>query len=229
MKKVKSGILGFDELINGGIPEGNAILLAGPSGSGKSIFGLEFLIQGAKMGEPGVYLSFEEDEDQIKKNVETFKWGIDNEIKRNKLRVVRYDPYRFEGMVDILNSNIKQIKAKRVVIDSLSAMSIYIQDPREIRKVLVDIKNVLSENNCTAFLISESPSDNTRIVSRFGVEEFVCDGIIVLYYTRLNAEFKRSIFIWKMKASDHSNKIHPFEMTRAGIKINPKKKVVINV
>ena len=227
MERTKTGITGFDPLLSGGVPSGFTVLVAGAAGSGKSLLSLQFLLMGAKAGEPGIYLTFEQDEESTLDSLGELATEVRKQMKADKIRILKYDPYRFQDIIDILTSNMKQMKAKRVVIDSLSAIGLYIQDIREIRKTIVDIQNVTKETGCTTFVIAEIPSDNLKKLSRFEVEEFVADGIIVLYYTPLNNEYTRSIFIWKMRGTNHSRKIHPFKIDDNGITVYPKEEALV--
>lgn len=229
IEKIKTYITGLDEILNGGIPKGNEILIAGPTGSGKTILSLEFLYNGALKGEKGLYVSFEEDEDAIVRNIAEIGLDISKQIDNKMIRIIKYDPYRFENLTDLLSMNIKETGATRVVIDSITAINLYIQDAKDIRKILVDIQTILRNNNCTAFLISEIPSENNKMISRFGVEEFVSDGIIILYYTRISSEFSRSVLVWKMRGSTHSRKIHPFKISKEGIVIYPREEALIKL
>lgn len=229
MERIKTGITGFDVLVSGGIPVGATILLAGSAGSGKSLFSLQYLLAGAKMNEPGIYLTFEQDEENVLECIGPLAQEIKKQIKADKIRILKYDPYRFQDIVDILASNIKQLGAKRLVIDSLSAIGIYIQDIREIRKTIVDIQNITKEAGCTTLLVAEVPSDNPKKLSRFDVEEFVSDGIIVLYYTQMNNEYTRSIFIWKMRGTNHSRRLHPFKIGDDGLAVYPKEEALVKL
>ncbi|VVB60083.1 Circadian clock protein kinase KaiC [uncultured archaeon] len=224
-----TGIDGLDVLLEGGIPKNHTVLVAGTSGSGKSIFSMQFLLAGAEKGEPGLYITFEEDEESVLKVLEEFSWNLKKHIKADKIRIIRYDPYRFQDIMDIISSNIKQMGAKRVVIDSISAIGLYIQDVREIRKTLVDIQSLAKSTGCTALIVTEAPSDNPKRLSRFDVEEFVADGILVLYYTPVANEYTRSIFVWKMRGTSHSKKIHPFKITKDGITIYPKEEALVKL
>ncbi|MFH1126572.1 MAG: ATPase domain-containing protein [archaeon] len=229
IERIKTNITGLDDILNGGIPEGNEILIAGPTGSGKTILSLEFLYRGALNGERGIYISFEEDEKAIVRNVTEIGMDLAEQIENDMIRVIRYDPYRFENLSDLLTMNIKETGAKRIVIDSITAINLYIQEEKDIRKTLVDIQSILRNNNCTAFLISEIPAENSKMISRFGVEEFVADGIIILYYTHINSEYSRSISVWKMRGSTHSRKIHPFKISKEGIIIYPREEALIKL
>lgn len=217
MKKVSSGISGLDELLDGGIPEKYVILLSGTCGTGKTIFGLQFLTSSS---EPGIYVSFEEELDELRESSKIFNWDIEGLEAANKIRLLKYDPFRLEDILEIIENNIREIGAKRVVFDSVSALGIYMKDISELRRMILQINNIMKKNKCTTVVISEI-IPGSMALSRFGVEEFVSDGVIVLNNTVHNGEFKRSVGIWKLRGVDHSRKIHPYSITKKGISISP--------
>lgn len=220
MKRVHSGIHGFDSLMSGGIPEKDLILLSGTCGAGKTIMGLQFLYHSAE-DEPGIYVSFEEDIDQIRQTAEALGMDIKKLEKKNKLAFLKYDPFKIEDIFEIIESNIRQIKAKRVVIDSISSLGIYVKDSTELRRMILQISTMLRKNNCTSILISEVLPNSRNSISRFGMEEFVADGVIVLHNVLVAGEYRRGVSIWKMRLTNHSRKIHPYKITDSGAVVYP--------
>ncbi|MBS3053086.1 MAG: AAA family ATPase [Candidatus Aenigmarchaeota archaeon] len=218
MKRITTGINGLDDLLEGGIPERSLILLSGTSGTGKTVFSLQFLYNVAKY-EPGIFVSFEEDISKIKEMAEVFGWDIERYENENKLRFLRYDPFRIEDILEVIENNIREIGAKRVVIDSISAIGLYMRDPPEIRRMILQISNVLRKNNCTAVLTCDILAGKESL-SRFGVEEFVVDGLVLLHNFLDKEEYKRSINIWKMPSTNHSRKIHPYSITKEGFTVH---------
>src|SRR3989304_10631957 len=99
MKKLSSGITGLDKILGGGIPERYVLLLSGTCGAGKTVFGLQFLTQS---DEPGVYVSFEEELDELRQNALVFGWDLEKMEKRNKLRLLKYDPFRMEDILEVI-------------------------------------------------------------------------------------------------------------------------------
>lgn len=187
-------------------------------GSGKTIFGLEFLISTAKK-DPGIYVSFEENLDKIKSSAMGFGWDTTALEKANKIRFLKYDPFRIEDIFEIIESNIREIGARRVVIDSISALGIYVKDMPELRRMILEVSNMLRKNNCTSILISEVLRQGK--LSRFGMEEFVSDSVIVLHNVLVSGEYRRGISIWKMRETEHSRKIHPYKINKEGFVVYP--------
>lgn len=220
-ERVKTGINGLDELMFGGIPEGSLTLLTGTCGTGKTIMSTQFIYFGAMNGDNAVYVSFEETPENIKANARLCGWNFDELEKKGNVLFVKYDPYHAEDIIEMLENSIRKMKAKRVVIDSISALGLYVRDVPEIRKIIFGLGSMLHRLGCTTLMISEVLSEQ-KDLSRFGVEEFVADGVIVLYYMRAKSQYTRSITVWKMRGSDHSQKLHPYKITHEGIVVYSK-------
>lgn len=227
--RVKSDINGMDELVGGGLISQSLVLVTGTTGTGKTIFSMEYIYNGAeKYNEPGVYVSFEEPVENLKANALKFGWDFDRLEKEGKVKFVRYDPYHVEDVYELIESNIKKIGAKRVVIDSISALGLYVRDTSELRRMIFNISLLLRKLKCTAILTSEIPPQQNSL-SRFGVEEFVTDGIIVLYYLRTDSQYSRSITVWKMRGTDHTHKLHPYNITSEGVIVYPKEEAFVKM
>ncbi len=227
MERVRTCIPGMDEIMGGGIPKRQLSLITGTSGTGKTTFCCQFMHDGIKrFNESGVYLSFEEQSDSIKENTKEFGWDFDALEKTGRFSFIRYDPYHIEDVFDILESNIREIKATRVVVDSISALGLHVRDEAELRKMIFDLSMVLRKLNCTSVMVSEIVPGTTGL-SRYGVEEFVADSVIVLYYERMQSTFSRAIQVWKVRGSPHSEKLHPYSITKKGITVYPEEEAFI--
>ena len=228
MERVKTGISGLDEIMGGGIPKNQLVLITGTSGTGKTILCNQFVFKGVKeFKENGVYLSFEEPVDFIKHNAKPFGWDFDILEKSGKFQFIRYDPYRVEDAFEILESTIREVNASRVVIDSISALALYVRDDAELRRMIYNLSNILRKLDCTALMVSEIVHGTEPRLSRYGVEEFVSDGVLVLYYERIETLFTRAAQVWKLRGSTHSEKLHPYEITSKGIVIHPKQEAYL--
>lgn len=217
--RVKTGIPGLDEITNGGIPQGHTVLVSGTAGTGKTILCSQYLYQGAtKYKEPGVYLSFEESTDSIKKNALNFGMDFAAIEKSGVFKFVSYDPYHIDDIGTHLESKIRDINAKRVAIDSISALNFYLREDMNFRRTLMNVANALKKLKCTTFLVSEIVAGNQGL-SRNGLAEFVADAAVVLYYNRIDASFSRAIQVWKMRGTSHSERLHPYKITNKGINI----------
>ncbi len=227
MEKIKTGVPGLDEIMMGGIPKFHQALITGTSGTGKTTFCCQFMHEGIKKhNDSGVYLSFEEPSDSITENAKTFGWDFKALEKSGKFSFIRYDPYHIEDVFDILESTIRQVKATRVVVDSISALGLHIKDEAELRRMIFNLSIILRKLKCTSLLVSEIVHGKPGL-SRYGVEEFVADSVIVLYYERLQSAFSRAVQIWKVRGSSHSDKLHPYKIDQAGVTVYPKEEAFI--
>jgi len=228
-KRIPVGIEGVDELLAGGLLPGTLTLLTGTTGTGKTIFGTQFIYEGIKKyNQPGLYVTFEEPVENIKENSTNFGWNFSEYEKQGKVLFIRYDPFHVEDIFSLIETNVKKIKAQRVVIDSVSALGLYLRDAPEVRRMVFNISWLLRKLNCTSILVSEI-LPLQKSLSRFGVEEFVTDGIIVLYYLRSQSQYSRSMTVWKLRGSEHSTKLHPYKITEKGIRVYPKEEAFVKM
>lgn len=215
----KTGIEGMDELLNGGVPETHTVLLAGPAGSGKTTFGIEFLYRGVEdENEKGLLVSFEEPRDEIVQNL-PFEWDFEDKIDEGEINIVKYDPYQYEDIINLIRSSIKENDADRVVIDSLTALSLYVDSVKDIRKLILDLNEEIRDLDCTAFYVGEIRTSSPNEISRYGVEEFIADGVITLRLSEMGAELSNQILVRKMRGTDHDKKVHPFKFDEDGLKV----------
>src|SRR3989338_8603239 len=218
MNKIPSGVSGLDEILGGGIPERYTILLTGTCGSGKTVMGLQYLLSS---NDPGIYVSFEEEEDGIRETGKAFGFDIVRRESTGKFHILKYDPFRLEDILEVIENNIREIGAKLVVFDSVAALGIYLKDSSELRRMILQIDRIMKKNKCTTVIISEIVPGSSSL-SRFGVEEFVSDGVIVLDNINVKGEYKRAVTVWKLRGVNHSRRMHPYNITSRGIIIDPK-------
>ncbi len=239
-KRVPTGIAGFDELCGGGLLRNRTYLVSGAAGTGKTIFGLQYIYNGiTKYGENGIYIATEERPEQIRENVKKFGWDFEALEEEGKLAIVdacstkigipsheKYvdvRPFDMRSMMDQIIAIQDEIDAKRAVVDGSTSIGFYFQDPAKIRVELLKLSTTLEVLGLTSIMTCEIVDEN--LLSRFGVETFVTEGTILMYYKRTNNVRVRSIEIFKMRGSDHSNNIHPYEITPNGIVVHPHEEV----
>ena len=214
-------IPGLDGLLPEGVPEGSQILLSGTVGTGKTVFGLQYVYNACTVAnEPALFATFEEHTFELRRQARKFGWNLEELEGRGVLLIKRYDPFIMEEVLSILQNDIRQIGAKRVVIHTISNFTIYMKDLAEIRRTMVKLYDVLKLNGCTSILVCESPPGSTAI-SRSGVEEFVVDGVIRLRKALIDNEFKLVLNIWKLRGAKHSNKLHLYEVREDGLIVYP--------
>lgn len=237
-RMVKTGIPGLDEILGGGIPEGSVVLVSGPCGAGKTIFSLQFLHNGAfKYGEKGAYIALDEKPDLVRKRAKPFGWDLrdlelDNKIAildayatlaklptAEKMKVL--GPLETTSFITGILETLEKVSAKRVVIDSITAFAYQFIDPKSIRDVILRIFAILRELKCTAIITSEVEPGEGRL-SRWGVEEFLADGVIrLLSSSGESAIESRALRIIKMKGTKHPLGLVPFKIGDEGVTVEP--------
>jgi len=213
VQRVALGIKGFDELVEGGVPKNSFILLSGGTGTGKTIFAMHFLASGALNGEKGVYVSLEEGYDQNNIQMRNFGMDLDELVKKKQLVILQPKVYDFDKLLESILDAIDSVGAKRVVIDSISVLELYFEDRFKTRRSLVDLAKAIKNTGATTLAISEASQDDLNM-SRSGVEEFVADGVIILYLNNKENVLNRAISIRKMRATNHSLKIRPVHIKK---------------
>jgi len=204
--RIPTGIDGLDSLIEGGFPRGSLVLLAGNPGTGKTIFSMQFLHKGAEdYGENGIYVSFAENEDTIVHNLSRL-FGRDlrkREEGNGKVKILDFTTVTEKGLSTILEmilEEVTRLEAKRLVIDSFSAMAQAFKEPIEARLIIHNILGKLVRQlGCTTILIAEVPTGSERI--GISIEEFVADGVIVLRKGDYDGRLIREIEISKLRGT----------------------------
>jgi len=220
IERTKTGIPGLDELLNGGFIKGSVVLLCGEAGTGKTIFCSQFLYNGAtQYGEKGVYLTSEEAPQHIKKSAALFGWDFDKLEAEGKVLIVPVKPFKVEEIPELVKKFKSEMDIQRLVVDSISLFVMYLENVYAARKVLYDLITLLQDLKITTIFTSEILSKEKGALSRAGIEEFVADAVILLENKVMGGQFRRALSIIKMRMSNHSKKIHPFEITNEGIKI----------
>jgi KaiC/GvpD/RAD55 family RecA-like ATPase len=240
----KTNISGFDHLFSeGGIPKGNSILVAGGPGTGKSIFCRQICYNLVSDGKKCIYVSFEENNDKIVRSMEDFGWDVKKYIEKGLLLIQKINPLDIlrmkygsvsgSGSATELSYKIKPIVIPKdfqpevIVVDSLTAIiAVSITKDKNYRVYLQQLFSFFEETGATSFLITETDPIPNRY-SETGIEEFLADGIIVLYNVQKKYIRENAIEILKMRYSKHQKEIVLMEITDKGIKVYPDKKVLI--
>ena len=202
--RCSTGLAEFDDSLGGGIPRGALVLVAGNAGSGKTTFCCHFLNQGIKMGEVGIYVSLAESEVQFRENFS--RMGFDFAKTNNSLSIMELPigtQLATEKYLQSLLNRIEEEKAKRLVIDSFSALSQSLNSPIAIRQVLHTVfEKIVKRMGVTTLMVSEIPFGTNRL--GVGIEEFVADGIIVLEarFDSTRGRYNRSLRIEKMRGTE---------------------------
>jgi KaiC/GvpD/RAD55 family RecA-like ATPase len=227
--RVATGIPGFDDLVQGGFLEGSSILVAGGAGCGKTIFATQFIYQGAEQfHEPGIYITLEEGTTNIWWNMKSFHWNIAKMQQENLIKIYRVGMFnpkefalQFDDEIGRIKDMVNSMGAKRLVIDSTTAFGMFMEKDSDIRYSLYKLITEMKKLNCTTLLLSETLGGRDQY-SRFGVEEFVVDGVVVLYFFPP----VRSMLVKKMRGTGHDKRVHPFEIGPNGLEVNPTEQVL---
>lgn len=237
---IKTGIEGFDKLFEHGIPKGSAILIAGGAGSGKTIMCLQILANAAKSGEKCLYLSFEESEERLREHMENFGWDSKSLEKSGNLMIKRMSPHDLARSVEALLAKEKGelmidiepvilpegVKPERIVIDSVSAIaSSFVGREENYRSYIGQLFRYFEKLEATSFLVTET-EQVPKIFSPTGVEEFLADGVVVLYNIRKGDIRENAIEVLKLRGAKHLKKIVAMQIVDdKGIVVYPEQEV----
>jgi KaiC/GvpD/RAD55 family RecA-like ATPase len=239
---LKTDINGFDNLFSeGGVPKGNSILVAGGTGTGKSTFCRQICYHLVTKGKNCMYVSFEESMERIQRSMNNFGWDVTNYVKENQLLIQKINPLDIlrmkfgsisgSGSATEISYKVKPLiiptgfNPEIIVVDSLTAIiSASISKEKNYRVYLQQLFSFFEETGATSFLITETEPIPIRF-SETGIEEFLADGIIVLYNIQKGDKRENAIEILKMRYSEHQKKIFAMEITNSGITIYPDRQV----
>jgi circadian clock protein KaiC len=227
--KSPTGIKGLDEITGGGLPQGRPTLVSGNAGCGKTILGLEFLVRGATLyNEPGVFMAFEETEEELIDNVASLGFDLQTLIEEGKLvidyvRIERSEieetgEYDLEGLFIRLNLAIESIGAKRVVLDTLESLFSGFSNQAILRAELRRLFRWLKDKGVTA-IISGERGETT--LTRYGLEEYVSDCVIALEHVERNHIYTRRLRVVKYRGTQHETNDFPFLIDDDGLSILP--------
>jgi len=225
--RVATGVPGLDDMVGGGFPAGHVVLVTGLPGTGKTCFGLQFLMAGANAGEKGVFLSLEEDVGPLLESARQFRWPVDTAVSGGMLKVLRIDPketrqslHRIQGE---LGKELTALGAKRIVVDSVSLLNMLSDDESGRRATLFALAGACRDSGATTVLTAEADPLHPE-VSRDGLSEYVADGVILLGY-RTAADGHRvglALRILKMRRTAHLRTVQPYAIGTNGITVDAK-------
>lgn len=234
VERCRTGIEGLDNVLDGGIPRGNTVLISGSCGTGKTTLSLEYLVRGAQVHERGLFLSVTEASHKIQQNLATFDFFdkrlvddgtltfIDVPVLYEKLGLSKQemtteDIDLFVGAVARLASDLK---VQRLVMDSITSVCYRIRHEEEIRDLILKLGKSLSDISCTTVLVSEIGPQENRY-SLYGVEEAIADGVILLGNVQRRGDLLRTLKIIKMRGTTHSRAQYVLDLTPLGVLLAP--------
>lgn len=237
---VKTGIKGLDSLFEHGMPKGASILVAGGAGSGKTILCLQMLANAAKEGKKCLYMSFEESRERLIEHMDDFKWDVREFENQGRLLIKRFSSFDISKSIDALLAKEQgelMIDYKPVllpdnfipdivIVDSLSSISsVFVGKEENYRSYIEQLFRFFEKMDSTVFLITETEQIPTTF-SRSGVEEFLADGVIVLYNIRKGDIRENAIEVLKMRGARHKKKIVAMQiLSGVGVEIYPEQEV----
>ena len=229
LEKESTGIPGFDEITRGGVPKGRPTLICGSAGAGKTLFAMEFLVRGAtQFNEPGVFISFEESDEELATNVASLNFDLHELVAERKLvldyvfiersEIEETGEYDLEGLFLRLDYAVTSIGAKRIVLDTLEALFSALPNEAIIRAELRRLFRWLKEKGLTAVITCERGNGT---LTRYGLEEYVADCVILLDHRVHNQISTRRMRIVKYRGTSHGTNEYPFFIDEKGFSVLP--------
>lgn len=237
---INTGISGFDKLFEHGIPHGSPVVVSGGPGSGKTIFTLQVMQEHASHGDECLYISFEESEEDLTDHMEDFGWDAEDMKEEGNLNIVEYSTFdikrqveamvaeqRGELMIDVEPVIIPEdCNPEFIVIDSLTAIeSSFAGKEESYRIYMKQLFKFLKESESTSFLITETKEEEKNM-SAAAVDEFLADGVIILYNLKQDGVRQRAAEILKMRGAKHDEKMAAMNITENGIRVYPDQKIL---
>lgn len=231
VQKIRTMIEGFDDISHGGMPAGRATLVSGTSGTGKTLFAIQFLYNGIiYFDEAGIFVTFEESPTDIIKNAASFGWDLQGLIDQGKLFILDASPdpegqdivgnFDLSALIERIQYAIRKYKARRVSIDSVTAVFQQYEAAGVVRREIFRLVARLKQVGTTTIMTTERESEYGP-VARFGVEEFVSDNVMILRNVLEGERRRRTVEILKLRGTTHMKGEYPFTITQNGISIFP--------
>lgn len=223
--RVNTGIVGLDEMLQGGFPENHIVVVMGSFGTGKTTLAIQYVVEGLRRGEPCIFISLEEDKESITKNASSFGWDLSGAIDKKKLGLFKLEPSDAKTTITRIKSElpkfVKTFGAKRVVLDSVSLLNMMFTDENDRRSNLFNLCQLLKSTGATTLITAEVKDENPRS-SRDGLAEYTADGVLLLQSdeSKEGGEVQLTIRILKMRRTAHSRRVKPYSITDKGLVVH---------
>jgi circadian clock protein KaiC len=224
VRRLKTGVSRLDELLGEGIPYGSSVIVSGVAGSGKTTLGLEFLYRGAKdQDQKGIFVSFEETPERLRATAQALGWELERELERGMVKIV------YIAQPDILvdrhllemRRQVEEFGAQRLVVDSMAVFLHRISDVRIMRDKVYWLATIVQNQEAVGFFINDVPPGSEQI-TRFGVEETVMDGVILLKWVSEGLERHRYLEVVKLRNTGHAKGRHSISIGPGGLRVFPR-------
>jgi len=223
LPRCQTGISKLDSLLGDGIPRGSSLLIGGVAGTGKTVLLLEFIYRGALAGEKGILFSFEETEERLRATARGLGWQLDREIERGMIEIV-FTPQPdilVEGDMLMMQERVAARGAQRVAIDSVSVFLHKMESAQASREKMFQLATIVQNTQAVGFFATDIPYGSAQI-SRFGVEETVVDGVILLTLAEEGLERQRYLEVYKIRNTAHLKGRHNMTIGPGGVTIFPR-------
>ncbi len=223
--RVRTGVDGLDEMLQGGFPENHIVVVMGSFGTGKTTLALQYIVEGLKNGEPCIFISLEEDKESITQNAASFGWDLSGAIEKKKLGLFKLEPSDAKTTITRIKSElpkfVKSFGAKRVVLDSVSLLNMMFTDENERRSNLFNLCQLLKSTGATTLITAEVKDENPRS-SRDGLAEYTADGVLLLQSDepKEGGEVQLTVRVLKMRRTAHSRRVKPYSITEKGLVVH---------
>jgi len=230
-----TGINQLDNDLNGGLPIGSSVLVSGPSGTGKTTLCMQFLVNGLKYDEKGIFFTSSENVIKLKKHQSVYDYFNDDIINKKNISIIdlwsisdklglnpaRYDSEEANVLFEVIRDITKELDARRLVIDSITSLCYRLNTKEMLRDFIFKIGSSLAAMRCTTLLTSELPPD-TYQYSNYNIEEFIADGIFYLSDVERKGDLIRTFQVIKMRGTPHARTKFTLNMSsKNGIELTP--------
>jgi circadian clock protein KaiC len=224
--RMPTGIEGFDEIADGGLPRGGITVVMGGAGAGKTIFSLQVLARRASDSEPGILVAFEEPADRILANAASFAWGgepltttlqvIDAQLPQSVETSGEFD---LIGLLAIVAARAKKAGAKLVVFDGLDVLLDYLRDASLVRREAFRIRDWVHRSGMSALVTAKADAAEARPLAEYDFLQFMADCVVTMHHRVVHGTATRSARVAKYRGAAHSSNEFPVTITRAGLEV----------
>lgn len=218
VERTSTGIPGLDELIEGGVPKDSVTMVTGNTGSGKTTFCTQFLINGMENGEKCLYITTEELPEMISEDAQSFGWDLDAYAKQDKFRITYIDPSKRSNYLhEDIQKLVEEVDPDRIVLDSISVIGAYWYNDEEMRTNMHALVKGMRNVDATVVMTAEMAKEDSGQLTRYGITEYIVDGVIALGGLSLGQSTFRSLQVIKMRRTDIEEDVQGLDITKEGL------------